>query len=312
MKPNASDVFNDPHWQTNDANISTFTFWRDYLIAQSMGCFRWSGMPDEVDPRFVEMTLLYNGCGGLFIPLADTYSFATFAYNGKLDMNFNPINVNFISNNGTGTWNRNCVDRYVYSTNGIEFTEKDSVILFDNVNRVPLIRYINMYARLLSEYDDVIRVNANAQTTPWIARCNDTSLKDTINKINQIAGHEPIIVEDFSLADDSSIEVYKTDAPYVIDKLQDAQSKTLNTYLSMIGVNNNPVEKRERTISIEENGNSEQIMIMRNSRFDQRRKFCNEVNELFDLSVSVSWVVDYDAGNPDLGAFSDNGVDPDE
>lgn len=306
MKPNASDVFIPPMWQTNDANVSTFAFWRDYLISQSTGCFLWEGLPEEIDARFMEMTLLFNGCGGIFSPVDGTFAFSPFAYNGRLDLNYNPVNVRFISVNGSGSWNRFCQNRYVYSENTVEYSEKDSVILFDNIERIPLIGYINLYARTLSEYDDIMRVNANAQTTPWIARCNDTSLKDTFNKVNQITGHEPVIVEDFSLADDSSISVYKTDAPYVIDKLQDAQEKTLNTFLSMIGVNNNPVQKRERTIEQEENGNSEQIMIMRNSRYNLRKKFCEECNELFGFDISVSWVVNYEDGNPDMGDLSEN------
>ena len=104
----------------------------------------------------------------------------------------------------------------------------------------------------------------------------------------QYEGNEPVIYG-YKGLDTGAITSVKTDVPFVADKLEIQKSKVWNEAMLFLGINSTNMEKKERMISDEANGNLEQIMMSRQIGLNSRRKACDEINNMFGLDVSVKY-----------------------
>ena len=296
-------------WQTNDVNSLGVINWINFFADMALTSFEWSGLPDGITGRAIETCMLYQGLGGMFSDESGRLRFAPASPIGRLDMYYEPVNVEFIAPNGAGNWSRRCKADYGITAGGMyEFIDADAVCLYDNTARVPLMMYIDMYAQRISKMERLVDVNIGAQATPWIARSTELGRKDIINKIVQVTGNEPVIVENEGMRDDTSLDVMKTDAPFVADKILDVQARVMNQLYTVLGIDNSFNTKKEREINAEVDGNNEQIMIRRKSRLYQREQFCERCNDLFGTDMSVAWAVDHDGnGKVDMASGSELG-----
>lgn len=291
-------------WQADVANGAAYAFWRDLLVQSAITAFTWRGLPGDIDGRFIELTFLFQGAGGFFQKIPGRIDFASGAQVGKPDMYLNPEVVNFVSVNGTGTWTRRIRPRTTINeeTGAITFEDAEATWAYDNNLRIPLFWHIEQYAKRLARFDRVIDINAAAQTTPWVGEANEEARLDLANAIKQITGLEPAIATGPGFLSDTNVHVFNTQAPYVVDKLQDARKQELSVIYTMLGIDNDTTEKRERLISDEVDSNNEQVAILRQSRMDKRKKLAQETNDLFGTDISVSWSVAYDDdGAVDMG-----------
>lgn len=291
-------------WGTDVDNGDTLAFWRDFLVESAVTAITWDGLPDDIDPRFIEMTLLFQGMGGFFEKIPGQLAFCGGTVVGVPDMYMNPVDVQFVSVNGSGTWERRTQTRSEADpeTGLIRFLEANATWCYDNMLRVPLMWHIMMYARRLARFDRVIAMNTGAQATPWVGEANEEARGDLMRVLKQITGFEPAIATGNGFLSDTNVHVFNTQAPYVVDKLQDARKQELSVILTMIGIDNVTTEKRERLISTETEGNNEQIMIFRQSRMELRERLARQTNELFGTDIQVRWNVAYDMENQvDMG-----------
>lgn len=305
---------NPPEWWGTDIdNMDTLTYWRDFLVESALSAFKWNGLEDvDIDPRFIEMTLLFQGMGGFFEKIPGQLAFCSGTVVGVPDMYLNPIDVQFVSVNGTGTWERRTQTRSEADpeTGLIRFLEANATWGYDNILRVPLMWHIMKYARRLARFDRVIDMNTSAQATPWVGEANEEAKGDLMRVLTQLQGFEPAIATGNGFLSDTNVHVFNTQAPYVVDKLQDARKQELSVILTMLGIDNVTTEKRERLISTETQGNNEQIMLFRQSRLDLRQRLAEQTNKLFDTNIQVGWNVAYnmddevDMGNETFGGVN--------
>lgn len=299
-------------WQADAANVDSTAYWRDLLVTTAVTAFEWDNLPTGIDSRWIEMTLLFNGMGGFFEKIPGQLAFATGAVVGKYDMYMNPQVVRFVANNGDGTWERRTVERVTRDgeTGDLHIEPVTATWGYDNSLRIPLYWHLQRAAERLARFDRLIDINTAAQATPWIAEATEESRQDVINAVKQITGLEPAVVVGTNFfSDGSSVHVFNTSAPYVVDKLQDARTRELNLIYTLIGVDNQFSTKREREVSAEIDSNDEQIMILRQSRLEYRQKLAEQTNELFGTDISVRWAVAHDdKGDVDMGDNSNEGM----
>ena len=82
------------------------------------------------------------------------------------------------------------------------------------------------------------------------------------------------------------INVVLAPAPYVADKLRQERYELEREILTFLGLNNN-FEKSERLLVDEVNSNNDFIIRNAELMFEQRKKACEEINEMFGLNISV-------------------------
>ena len=238
-----------------------------------LNCFKWKGLPDSVDERFLEMALFEKGMAVFFKDDAmDMYLALTVMIGGKLNVYRIPIN------------------RTAYATNGYQnkLTEKNSVLIFNNRIHTPSKLDVEIFAQRLYNLDRTIDVNVNGQKTPIAILCDENQKVTMKNLYMQYEGNQPFIFGGKDL-DVKSIQTINTGAPYVSDKLYELKREYWNEALTYLGIANVQTNKKERLITDEVNRTMGGVFASRLSRLNERQEACKKINEMFGLNVSVEF-----------------------
>lgn len=263
-------------WETQMDN--QFTYW-DYfqrLGEMCMTVFEWKGLPDTIDPRYLEMLLFYNGNAVFFKDEVVGFLALKCVLNGGFDVYNIPKRRRAVANNG-----------YQKS-----LTDEDSVIIFNNYFRTPTSTGVLNYAKQLYEIDRAMDVNVKAQKTPIIITCDDNQKKTMQNLYAQYDGNQPVIWGYNNLDLKKSIGCIKTDAPYMADKLQQLKTEVWNDALTFIGVPNMSQEKKERLVTFEAERMVGGVFASQYSRLCARQQAAAKINAMFpELGGKVECVV---------------------
>lgn len=273
-------------WESADLNNASYIQYYDRLTELSISMFEWRNLPDTVDPRFLELTLFANGMAVFFKDEVEDYLALQCAISGPLNVYRIPIR------------------RRAYAVNGYnrELDDKNSVIIYNNMLHKNSMLDVRMFARELYNLDRAISVNANAQKTPILIRCDENQRLTLENLYMDYDGNKPVIYGDKGL-NPNSLSVLKTDAPYVADKLYTLKTQKWNEALTYLGISNVNITKRERLITDEVTRNQGGTIASRYSRLQSRRMACEQINKMFGLNVQCDYREDYqeivDAENSD-------------
>lgn len=269
-------------------DVMQYRYWKHYLTQLALSCFEWEGVPAGIDTRAIEYILLHWGIGALFTEEGG-HMFAQAGASNMLNMYYNPNKVILTAPNGN-VWFRNA---QTWVNEEGEMKAPNCVLVFDNMERTPLDPFIDWYAKRLARYDRIADINIDAQKTPWIIAGGEEGKRTRKAWAQRLASNDQYI-EVNSNAGGGLGEVptvLETQAPFVADKIIETKQKVLNEALTMLGIDNTNNEKRERQIVDEVLANNEQIGLMRRSRLECRKEFCERANTLFGLDMSVKFGV---------------------
>ena len=162
----------------------------------------------------------------------------------------------------------------------------DSVFVKCDLNNNPFIIYVLQYADKICDIERTINTNVATHKLPFIIKSNDKKLLTHKNIVNQIQNNEIAIFIDETL-NINDFQFFKTDQQYIIDKLDIHKKFVYAEFKELLGFNNIQIEKKERLITDEAQQNDEVIQNgYCKSMLDSRLKACQELNKLFNLSVS--------------------------
>ena len=271
--------------------MNNFT-WRQYynrLMELSMVMFEWKGLPDTVDPRFLELTLFRNGSAIFFKD--DVMGYLTLA-----SANYGTFNVYNVPK-----------ERRAFASNGYQMncTDKDSVIIWNNYLRQNSRLDVEMFAKRLYNIDRIIDVNVNAQKTPLLIVCDENERLTFLNLYKEYDGNEPVIKGSKGINYDN-FKVLKTDAPYVCDKMYDLKTQIWNEALTYLGISNVSNVKKERMITDEVTRNLGGTIASRYSKLLARQQACEQINTMFGLDISCEYREDFEVVPDDTVSESED------
>ena len=254
-------------WESAKYNNATFRYYYDRLIEMAVSRFEWKGLPDTVDTRYLELALLTDGKAVFFYDEVLGYLALRCAIGGNMSVYRIPLN------------------RRAYAANGYQksLTEKDSVIIFNNMLHTNSVYALEIYAKKLYNLDRAIEVNANAQKTPILVQCDENQRLTLKNAYMKFDGNEPVIYGDKNL-NPNSLKVFQTGAPYVADKLFQLKTEVWNEALTYLGISNINTTKKERMITDEVTRNQGGIIASRFSVEESRKQACKEIEKIFALT----------------------------
>lgn len=265
-------------WESAAMNTGTYRQYYNRLVELAISMFEWKNLPDTVDPRFLELCLFTDGQVVFFNDPDLGYLALQNACNGGFNVYRIPVK------------------RRAYAVNGYQkdLSDKDSVIIYNNYLHTNSQLDSAMFARRLSDLDRSIDVNAKAQKTPILIKCDETQRLTMQNLYMQYDGNMPFIFADKSL-NTNQLQAIKTDAPYVADKLYQLKTQIWNEALTYLGISNINVQKKERLITDEVTRNQGGTIASRYSRLNARRDACKQINDMFGLDVWCDYREDYQA-----------------
>lgn len=262
-------------------NNATYIQYFNRLVELSVSMFEWQGLPETVDPRYLELHLFQNGSMVYFRDEVMGDLCLDCIANGQFDVYGNPISRRAYSS----------YNQYQKTLN-----ESDSVIIWNNYLRQPSVLDVKMFAKRLYNLDRIIDVNANAQKTPVLLQGTEKQRLTLVNLYKEFDGNAPFIFGDKNL-DLNSLRAISTNAPYVADKLYQLKTQIWNEALTYLGISNLNIQKKERMITDEVQRNQGGTIASRYSRLEARREAVDKINRMFGTDISVDYREDFQITN---------------
>lgn len=262
-------------------NNATYIQYFNRLVELSVSMFEWQGLPETVDPRYLELHLFQNGSMVYFRDEVMGDLCLDCIANGQFDVYGNPISRRAYSS----------YNQYQKTLN-----ESDSVIIWNNYLRQPSVLDVKMFAKRLYNLDRIIDVNANAQKTPVLVQGTEKQRLTLVNLYKEFDGNAPFIFGDKNL-DLNSLRAISTNAPYVADKLYQLKTQIWNEALTYLGISNLNIQKKERMITDEVQRNQGGTIASRYSRLEARREAVDKINRMFGTDISVDYREDLQITN---------------
>ena len=248
-------------------NNRTMIDYIDRLQMLSTSLFTWKGL-DEVAgigaSRFLEQTLYNNGRA----------CFVKDSKLGYLALNVNPsdkLNV-YLLPTRVNAWSIGYNKDYDFD---------DIVYIMNNVIQKPTLAILELFCMRLYETERTIDINMNAQKTPVLIEGDTKTILTLKNVYMQYSGNTPFIFGNKQFDISNKLNVLKTDAPYLIDKLDAHKTRVFNEALTVLGINNANTDKKERLITDEVESNDQLINFYLHCFYKTRKKACDEINKKF-------------------------------
>lgn len=254
-------------------NDRTMIDYIDRLKMLSVSLFTWKGLDDIAGTgasRFLELSLYEDG-KGVFVK-DDEFGYMALKVNpsDKLNVYMLPVKVM--------CWSIGYNKQYAFD---------DVVYIMNNELQKPTREFMELFAYRLYETERTIDINLQAQKTPILIEGDTKTILTLKNVYMQYSGNTPFIFGNKQFDISNKLNVLKTDAPYIIDKLDVHKHQIFNDALTVLGIDNANTDKKERLITNEVESNEELIKYYLNCYYKTRKKACDDINKKFGLNISI-------------------------
>lgn len=269
-----SDLMNDLTYRT------IYNKYRAIAMVQ----FEWEGLPDGMEARHIERTLFDHGKAVFFRDPCMSYMCLEAQNDGHKNVYGDPLGYHAI---GVGYREHYRAD--------------DVVIIENNVLRLATDPFVMFYSNKITEAERTMDVNVKSNKTPVIILCDDKDVLSFKQIFQKVDGNEPAIYADKMLNLDA-IQALDMKARFLGNELMDYKKAVENELLTFLGINNSPVEKRERLITDEVTSNNQLIESFASLQLEARERACEAINQKFGLQISVKkrWSEPVERGAEDV------------
>ena len=274
-------------------NMRTYYQYIERLTELAISRFIWHGLPDTVDERYMELHLFRDGQMVYF-----------------KDEDIGELCLNLISQGRFDVYGYPIIRRAYSFYNNYQMMLKpnNSVVIFNNLLRTNSVLDVKMFAYRLYNMDRIIDVNVNAQKTPVMVVCDEKERLTMKNLYMQYDGNEPFIWGDKSL-NVKALQVLKTDAPFVADKIYELKCNIWNEALTYLGISNITINKKERMVTDEVERNQGGVVANRYPYLNARNEAAKKIEKMFKHECSCEFREDW--SDFDLGVPNKKGGEED-
>ena len=254
-------------------NNATYDDYYNRLKILATSLFIWDGLDDIAGygaSRALEMSLYEFGNGVFLKDKERGYMALKVMPSDKVNVYNIPIKVT----------------AYSFEYNKI-FDIDDVVYIMNNNLELPTFQTLQLFAYRLFDTERTIDTNLIAQKTPVLIEGDTKTILTLKNVYMQYSGNTPFIFGSKQFDLNNRLSVLKTDAPYLIDKLELHKHEIWDEALTYLGINNANTDKKERLITDEVNSNNELINYYLNCFYSPRKQACDKINEKYGLNIKL-------------------------
>lgn len=275
-------------YKVNDVDAG-YRYWFYKILNICLAMFEYSGLPDTLPARELELNLLLFGYAAVFKKKGEIITNPTSIFNEQLSIYYYPNNAVYAQPKlGSGQLN---------------FKGKDAEIIFNNslqtnILHMPsdggLFTFISRYARMLADIEATINIyTVNARLTGFPTASNDQtkhSLEVFYDKLE--AGNRAIVSDNAIIEQFRNIDINRTNVTDGINDWLVARDKVLEMMFRDIGVKMyNP--KRAQVTEDELQVNNQLLVINVNDMLKNRQQGLDRVNAKFGTNITVSINADF-------------------
>lgn len=247
---------------------------QEMLLNYLVGRFKWEGLPDGITSEILEYYLNIQGQVSGF---RTNNKFVLLPSSPTGEKNLMWMDIKFIAYGYNATFNIDI---------------NNSVCIHNNPSHTGFAESLEIIAKDLDEIIFAQRVNINQQRNPWAFGGTSQeveSLKAALAKRDE-NGSIMFVSKNMMGTLDNGKRFSPINVNLIANDLHDAYIARLNDFLTLIGMDNNPVHKKERLITDEAHSNDSVVLYNRKSQLREREKACVEINNKFRTNLSVKWV----------------------
>lgn len=248
-------------------NNRTYVDFYDRLRMLATSIFTWKNLDDHFGygaSRFLEQTLFDNGRACFVNDPEIGLKALKVNPSDRLNVYGLPIKVQAFS--------------FGYEK---QFDFDDVVYVMNNELQMATANPIQLIAYRLYETERTIDTNLIAQKTPILIE-GDTKTILTLKQVyQQYSGNNPFIFGNKQFDISNKLNVLKTDAPYLVDKLTDHKKDLIVEALNILGIDNFFSPKKERLVAGEVSRTEDVTNFYLNCFYKTRKEACDLLNEKF-------------------------------
>ena len=254
-------------------NDRTMIDYLDRLKMLAVSLFTWKNLDKHAGfgaSRFLELSLYEDG-SGVFLK-DDELGYMALKVNPSDKLNVYQLPTKVMA------WSIGYNKNYDFD---------DVVYIMNNELQKPTREFMELFAYRLYETERTIDINLQAQKTPILIEGDTKTILTLKNVYMQYSGNTPFIFGNKQFDISNKLNVLKTDAPYIIDKLDVHKHQIFNDALTVLGIDNANTDKKERLITNEVESNEQLITYYLNCFYKTRKKACEDINEKFGLDIEI-------------------------
>lgn len=263
--------------------------------------FKWEGLPESIDPRFLEMTLLLNGLAVFYWDRRfDKLLCVKASSTGYVNFMDWPTSFTVIGPGakiGEGKNSQTTFAPKMLSAFNpfVDRSDKDrdkGIPMWPNYFRQSELDTIMIFSTRLARTDHTLEINtANARQNKFVTSSANTKLS-MVNLARQVdEGVNVIQPADSALMENIGV-VDLGVQPDLFDKLSILRTRWWNECMGLLGIDNANQDKKERLVADEVSANDAQTDSMRHVALNARRQAVEYINEVFELDIKVEFNVE--------------------
>lgn len=199
-------------------NIDNYMVWYERLKLLALSVYKWDGLPESCNERFIEEQLYLKGKVGFFDHEDYGLVNSDITADGKLNQYNEPV---------------------AYMLNSVVWNEKrpssECVLVKNNSQEIPTGVFVRHFAQRLKTIQEAIDTNVDLQKFTTMILCDEKERLTFKNLIAQYKGGSPFIYGSKYL-NLSSIQPLPVNAPFIAKELYPMLHEVYNDALKFLGI----------------------------------------------------------------------------
>lgn len=269
-------------WGSAERNRQVYIHYLNWILDLAINRFRWEGLPESCNVRFLEWALLTNGTATICRE-NDTAPWLSLrsATRNVLNVYGEPLEWEAY---GFPT-PQDGRDKALFNV-----TSENGAFIYDSISWLNPWVSIQLFAADLTYIHLTEIQNLGHQRASLMFEASEEREMDVANVVKEYAGFEPGIVTypDFLEEKDGLVtKVLTSGVPYLGQEIQVQKANKWNEVYRFLGIDHLAFEKGERMIEQEAEGNRRPTNIMLLNCLKARRIACEHLFDKFGLEINV-------------------------